>query len=464
MYTRIITESTTKSIQYFNLMDEARLAAVVARAVADCPVIDLHTHLFPPSHGELLLWGVDALLTYHYLVSEFFMVAPGAITHRSFFAFSREKQADLIWEHLFRRRSPISEAQIGVLTTLRALGLRELVEKGELAPIRAWFRRQDAAAHAERVFQVSKVRFVVMTNIPFLESETRKWVRSPTSPIDLASAAFADDDVLPQTYDRARFKTALRIDPILKGDWGTIRQCLVARGLPATLEGARAFIEAWAKVYSPEYLMASTPEHFGYHATDPGPQGEGWFTATELIDEVMIPCAKKLGLPLAMKFGACRGMQPGLDPCGGGDGVCVADTGPLKEMCRRYPTVKFLATFLSKVNQHEVCVLSQKFRNLHVYGCWWYLNNPSMIEEITRMRLELLGTAFTSQHSDARIMDQIIYKWIHSKRVIAAAVLEQFRQLWSTGWRLEEEAVVKSVQRLLGGSYEEFMAKELVDA
>ena len=61
-------------------------------------------------------------------------------------------------------------------------------------------------------------------------------------------------------------------------------------------------------------------------------------------------------------------------------------------------------------------------------------------------------------------MDQIIYKWIHSKRVIAAAVLEQFRQLWSTGWRLEEEAVVKSVQRLLGGSYEEFMAKELVDA
>jgi hypothetical protein len=30
-----------------------------------------------------------------------------------------------------------------------------------------------------------------------------------------------------------------------------------------------------------------------------------------------------------------------------------------------------------------------------------------MIESITRMRLELLGTAFTSQHSDARIMDQM---------------------------------------------------------
>ena len=105
-------------------MDEERLAEVVTQAVADCDVIDLHTHLFPPSHGELLLWGIDELLVYHYLVSEFFMVAPGEITHQAFFERSKKEQADLIWEHLFKRRSPISEAQIGVLTTLRALGLQ----------------------------------------------------------------------------------------------------------------------------------------------------------------------------------------------------------------------------------------------------------------------------------------------------------------------------------------------------
>ena len=79
------------------------------------------------------------------------------------------------------------------------------------------------------------------------------------------------------------------------------------------------------------------------------------------------------------------------------------------------------------------------------------------------MRLELLGTAFTSQHSDARIMDQIIYKWIHSKRVITAAVIEQFRQLLHTGWSLDVESITKSVHRLLGVSYEEFMAKQLQD-
>ena len=32
------------------------------------------------------------------------------------------------------------------------------------------------------------------------------------------------------------------------------------------------------------------------------------------------------------------------------------------------------------------------------------LNNPSLVEEITRMRMELLGTSFIPQHSDARVL------------------------------------------------------------
>lgn len=38
--------------------------AVVASEVASTLVIDLHTHLLPPSHGPLCLWGIDELLTY----------------------------------------------------------------------------------------------------------------------------------------------------------------------------------------------------------------------------------------------------------------------------------------------------------------------------------------------------------------------------------------------------------------
>ena len=242
------------------ILDPAEVTAAVKAAMEEVPAIDLHTHLFPPSHGDLLLWGIDDLLTYHYLVSEFFMVAPGSITHAGFFELSRSAQADMVWEHLFRLRTPISEAQIGVLTTLRRLGLGELLLAGEIGPIRAWFAAQDSAAHAERIFVVANVRYVVMTNIPFVARECEAWVASPASQIDVETRSFAAADVLEQTYDKSRFKTALRVDPILSGDWGTIAACVAARGLPVTLEGARIFIEAWAKVYEPEYLMASTPE------------------------------------------------------------------------------------------------------------------------------------------------------------------------------------------------------------
>ena len=30
----------------------------------------MHTHLFPLEFGELSRWGIDDLLTYHYLVAE----------------------------------------------------------------------------------------------------------------------------------------------------------------------------------------------------------------------------------------------------------------------------------------------------------------------------------------------------------------------------------------------------------
>ena len=49
---------------------------------------------------------------------------------------------------------------------------------------------------------------------------------------------------------------------------------------------------------------------------------------------------------------------------------------------------------LSRENQHELCVAARKFANLMPFGCWWFLNNPSIVSEITRERLELLGPTF----------------------------------------------------------------------
>ena len=49
----------------------------------------------------------------------------------------------------------------------------------------------------EKVFQLAKVKYVVMTNIPFVKQETEKWLQGKGT--------------------SKRFKSALRIDPVLSG-------------------------------------------------------------------------------------------------------------------------------------------------------------------------------------------------------------------------------------------------------
>jgi len=41
------------------------LEKIIEQVVNSTPVIDMHTHLFAPAFGNLLLHGIDHLLTYH---------------------------------------------------------------------------------------------------------------------------------------------------------------------------------------------------------------------------------------------------------------------------------------------------------------------------------------------------------------------------------------------------------------
>jgi hypothetical protein len=79
------------------------------------------------------------------------MIAPATLSTESFFAMPKPQQADLIWEHLFRERLPISEAQIGIVTTLQALGLSKEVEAKDLNAIRKWFAQQVGSVITEEI-------------------------------------------------------------------------------------------------------------------------------------------------------------------------------------------------------------------------------------------------------------------------------------------------------------------------
>ncbi|CAI5717022.1 unnamed protein product [Peronospora effusa] len=428
------------------LATKEEVATSVRQAVASVQIIDVHTHLFPPSHGKLMLWGINELLTYHYLVAEFLQTASVQVEELN--SYSKEKQASLIWKHLFIDRSPVSEACRGVLTTLHLLGLDNLVAKRDLPAIQEWFKQQDAEEYVDTVFRLSGLKYAVMTNIPFEPEEARHWLGDPAT------------NTPPPAWSRKFFRSALRVDQVLLGDWVSIGPTLDVFKLPHTLEGVRTLLEKWIDIMKPEYFMSSVPISFEY--PDKNAPGSGTNeppTGAELLLQVLLPLAEEKKLPIALKFDSVRPINARYGVAG--DGVKPSNVDTLIKLCRNFPKVKFLATFLSRVNQHEVTVTANKFGNLHLYGCWWYCNNPSIIEELTRMRIEILGTAFTSQHSDARVLDQLIYKWSHSREVIGEVLVDMYKKLFATGWKVSKSDIQRDVQRLFGQSYEEFMEKDM---
>jgi hypothetical protein len=156
-----------------------------------------------------------------------------------------------------------------------------------------------------------------------------------------------------------------------------------------------------------------------------------------------------------MMIGSRLRVNPALGDAG--DMVGKSDVLSVVNLCRQFPQNKFFCTMLARENQHELCVAARKFGNLMIFGCWWFLNNPSLIDEIERMRFELLGTSFIPQHSDARVLDQLVYKWDHSRRIIGPILAEKYRDIVDAGWRLTRAEIDRDVRLLLKDNFQEFL-------
>jgi len=402
----------------------------VADVVARTPVFDIHTHLYDPAFGDLLLWGIDELLVYHYLIAEGFRQFD--LPYERFWALSKQDQADAIWNALFIEHSPISEACRGVLTVLHALGMD--VKKRDLPALRNHFSQWTAGEFVTKAMELANVRKICMTNSPFDDQESPVWERG-----------FTRDQ---------RFVAALRIDPLLL-DWPNTAPKLRAWGYAVnadfsgqTFGEVRRFLEDWTRRIDAQYCMVSLGPDFAFPDSSP---------TSRLIEHAVLPHGRDHGQALALMIGVKRSVNPLLRLAG--DSVGRADIAAVERLCAQFPANKFLCTMLSRENQHELCVTARKFRNLHVFGCWWFMNNPSIIEEITRMRLELIGLGMTPQHSDCRVLDQLIYKWSHSRTILAKVLADKYEDLAATGWEPTRAEIERDTRDLFGGSLERFLGK-----
>jgi hypothetical protein len=386
------------------------IRASVDSELSAIPFVDLHTHLFMPSLGPIGLWGIDELVTYHYLEAELFRSSP--VTPAEYFSLAKQAKADLIWKTLFVENAPVSEATRGVIAVLSAFGLP--TSGDNLTEARAFFASRELGAHIKDVFRLAGMSECVMTNDPLDPAEAPAWENNPERD--------------PQ------FHAVLRLDRILN-KWEQHWDVLQAQGYDVQADGSgktasevRRFLSRWCDLMQPVYMAVSLPDTFAY----PEESLRGMF-----LRDAVLPVCRERNIPLSVMIG-------------------VRDLLAVEHLAVGFPDNRFLISVLSRENQHELCVYARKFANLMPFGCWWFLNNPSIVEEMTRERLEMLGTSFVPQHSDARVLEQVIYKWRNTRRTLGPILANAYQLLSEDGRGVSREDIRRDITRLFRGNFESF--------
>jgi hypothetical protein len=281
------------------------------------------------------------------------------------------------------------------------------------------------------VLQIAGVSSVVMTNDPLDPDEQPIWMNG--------------------VQKHPQFHAALRLDRILRG-WPDHWQKLASQGYAVdkrasgkSVKEVRRFLADWYERMRPLYMAVSLSDAFQYPEES---------ITNKVLGEAVLPACREFGVPMSLMIGVRRQVNPSLRLAG--DAVGRVDLSAVENLCRGFPENQFLVSVLSRENQHELCVYARKFNNLMPFGCWWFLNNPSIVEEITRERIEMLGMSFIPQHSDARVLEQVIYKWRNTRLTLAPILTNAYRLLHKDGGVITRHEIQRDVNRLFRTNFEKW--------
>lgn len=410
------------------ILSKEDLGKVLDREIKNVRAIDLHTHLYSRDFNDLVLWGIDELLTNHYIVEEYFRYS--TLSYNEFFTLSKKEQADLVWKTLFIEHSPVSQAQKEILAILNKLNID--ISTKALEPIRTVFKNVNLKEHIDNIFEICKLKEVVMTNDPFKEKDREAWGKS------------GNND--------SRFKSALWLDTLLNNykesykKLKTLGYEVNSRLDEKSLKEVKRFLREWIKKINALYIVSYMPPEFFLPDS---------YQREKLIKDCVMPVCREYKIPFAMTIGIRRGVNEGLKE--GGYSIGRARIEAVEYMCKSYPNNKFMVTMLSRENQHELAVASRKFRNLFIFGCWNFLSNSSLIEEITRTRMETVGLSFIPQYSNAEVLEQLIYKWDYSRKIVSRVLFERYRDIFDLGWKISEDEIRRDVEDLFANNFTNFL-------
>jgi len=391
-------------------MSNQELSDTLEVVINNTKIFDIHTHLFPSAFKSHSLSGFINLLNYHYLIAE--LLTNANISAEKFYSLDDVNKAKLIWEELFQNRTPISEACKGVLTVLQKLDIN--YNNKTFEELKNEYENKSLTD--EKILKLSNVSSLVMTNNPF---DIDEW------------NLYKDND-----WDRNIFQSSLRLDDLIINNSQATE---VAKNQTKINQKQNDivinYLDSCFLISNPVYAaISANSDNFKEILNDP-------------LWKLILSWLNKKNIPLSLMLGVKRAVNSSFGLAG--DGIGDINLKELSKLCNSFPENKFLVTCLSLNDQHELTVLARKHPNLKIFGFWWFMNQPTIIKQILKMRIDMLGFSFIPQHSDARVSDQLIYKWSHFKKILHPILLEYYQDLLDKNFPISENILQRDIDNLL---------------
>ncbi|MDC3041727.1 glycosyltransferase family 2 protein [Candidatus Pelagibacter sp.] len=386
----------------------------IEKFVNSTPIFDIHTHLFPSKFKKYYNVGLIKLLNYHYLKAELFSL--GNIKIKNFNNLDDNKKANIIWDNLFLNRYPISTATQGVLRILKIYGVEDVNQKfDKILKI-----TNENQLSEEDIFKITNINQVVMTNNPF-NSEEKKILNLNKDSKYLPSIRIDDLFIKPKSKNEHL------------NSWYLSGQEKIKKAIKE--------IKIIIQTNKPSYFSLSTENFKEFE--------------NEFFFKNFLSLLKENKTPMMLLIGVKRGVNKLYNDAG--DGIGTMNLDYLEKILIKFPRNKFLVSCLDYRDQFKLSVLARKFQNLKIVGFWWFNNNESIIENLLKQRFELLGDNFIVQHSDARIIDQLVYKWLDFKSIYIKVMVEKYQKLLSLGYKIK----ATDLERKINFHFEEMPKKNI---
>lgn len=454
------------------------MEAEVKSVVDNYRVIDLQSEF---SYDLSKFYGIDNLLTTNKMIREF------ASTHNTdvdIYKLDKVEQAEIIWDELFVKRTPISDNCIEIISIMKNIGLEKLMFDFDLNGIRKYFgvngiNSSNIIEYIDKIFDLSGVNYTITSNKIFDKNEII-YLENRFTPKKNDIVLYKKNNITekvkithchclqgyPLNYNiifdngrekntlwnylfmcdeqfnkiTKRFKNSLNIDILLREYNKCLNNGLIKKyGFNENTHGVRDYLLYWCHSLRPEFFTMTLENETCYDFLNIDKDWVG--SVSQILNTIIIPLSIELSIPISIKIENTTF----IDDCD------KYNLNNLYKLCKSFPKCKFMAYFLYEVNYNKLFLLSRELSNLHINGC--FLNNLKLTEENTKNMINVFNLNCSFNYSGSTVLEHFIYKWKQYKKIIIDILIDKYKKLELLGLKISKKNIERDVDDLFNHYY-----------